>query len=104
MKDGVGCRPTPSPPGGPEPFTSSVRQLRGHAASGIESPRRAEHLLHVRGPGLHWLHVTSATQDWSDDDRRAEPAAGLVYQLDTDAPGRPAEKFRPDPDWWEAIK
>jgi sugar lactone lactonase YvrE len=56
------------------------------------------------GQGLNWLYVTTGTEGWSDDDRRAEPAAGLVYRLDTDAAGRPAEEFRPDPEWWEAIK
>jgi sugar lactone lactonase YvrE len=55
------------------------------------------------GPGLHRLYVTTGTEGWSDDDRRAEPAAGLVYRLDTDATGRPAEPFRPDPGWWDAA-
>jgi sugar lactone lactonase YvrE len=56
------------------------------------------------GPGLHWLYVTTGTEGWSDDDRRADPAAGLVYRLDTDATGRPAEPFRPDPEWWDATE
>jgi sugar lactone lactonase YvrE len=55
------------------------------------------------GPGLHRLYVTTATEDWSDEQRRAEPAAGLVYHLDTDATGRPAAPFRPDPGWWTAA-
>jgi sugar lactone lactonase YvrE len=29
------------------------------------------------GPGLHRLYVTTATEDWSDERRRAEPTAGL---------------------------
>lgn len=37
---------------------------------------------------------------WSDEQRRAEPTAGLVCRLDTDATGLPAEPFRPDPTWW----
>ena len=52
------------------------------------------------GPGLHRLNVTTATEDWTDEQRQAEPAAGLVYHLDTDATGRPAASFRPDPRWW----
>ena len=56
------------------------------------------------GPGLHRLYVTTATEGWNDDQRRAEPAAGLVYRLDTDATGRPAAPFRPDPEWWETNK
>jgi sugar lactone lactonase YvrE len=52
------------------------------------------------GPGLSTLYVTTATENWTDEQRRAEPAAGLVYRIETDAVGRPAERFRPDPDWW----
>ena len=52
------------------------------------------------GPGLNRLYVTTATEGWSDEERRAEPAAGLVYRVDTEATGRPAEVFRPDPTWW----
>lgn len=54
------------------------------------------------GPGLHRLFVTTATENWTDDQRRAGPAAGVVYRIETDATGRPAEPFRPDPDWWGA--
>ena len=53
------------------------------------------------GPGLHRLFVTTATEGWTDEQRRAEPAAGLVYRFDTDATGRPALPFRPDPGWWQ---
>jgi sugar lactone lactonase YvrE len=55
------------------------------------------------GPGLNRLFVTTATEGWSDEQRRAEPAAGLVYRLDTDATGRPAAPFRPDRDWWAKV-
>jgi sugar lactone lactonase YvrE len=55
------------------------------------------------GPGMQRLYVTTATEGWSDERRRAEPAAGLVYRLDTDATGRPALPFRPDPDWWASV-
>ena len=33
--------------------------------------------------------------------RRADPAAGRVYQMDTDATGRPVAPFIPDPGWWQ---
>jgi len=56
------------------------------------------------GRGLHRLYVTTGTEGWSDEQRRAEPGAGLVYRFDTGAAGRPAMAFRPDPDWWEATK
>jgi sugar lactone lactonase YvrE len=52
------------------------------------------------GPALNRLFVTTATEDWSDDQRRADPSAGLVYRFDTDVTGRPAELFRADPSWW----
>ena len=47
------------------------------------------------GPGLNRLYVTTATEGWSDDERRAQPEAGLVYRFETDATGRPAEPFQP---------
>ena len=55
------------------------------------------------GPGLSWLFVTTATEGWSDEQRRAEPAAGLLYRCVTTATGLPAAPFRPDPDWWQEV-
>jgi sugar lactone lactonase YvrE len=55
------------------------------------------------GPALRRLYVTTATEGWSDEQRRVEPAAGVVYRFDTDAIGRPAAPFRPDPEWWEKV-
>jgi sugar lactone lactonase YvrE len=55
------------------------------------------------GPGLSRLYVTTGTEGWSDGQRRAEPAAGLVYRFDTDATGLPAAPFRPDSLWWEEM-
>lgn len=55
------------------------------------------------GPGLHRLYVTTATEDWSDEQRRADPAAGLVYRFDTDTTGSPAAPFRPDRSWWAEV-
>ena len=55
------------------------------------------------GPGLNRLFVTTATEGWTDEQRRADPAAGLVYRYDTDATGLPAAPFRPDPDWWHEL-
>jgi sugar lactone lactonase YvrE len=55
------------------------------------------------GRGLHRLYVTTATEDWSPEERRADPAAGVVYRFETDAVGRPAEAYRPDSDWWKAA-
>jgi sugar lactone lactonase YvrE len=53
------------------------------------------------GRGLHRLYITTATENWSDEERRAEPAAGVVYSVDTNTVGRPATPFRPDPAWWQ---
>jgi sugar lactone lactonase YvrE len=55
------------------------------------------------GPGLHRLFVTTATEGWMDEQRRAEPGAGVVYRFDTDTTGRPAVPFRPDPAWWQEV-
>jgi sugar lactone lactonase YvrE len=55
------------------------------------------------GAKLNRLYVTTATEGWSDDERRAEPTAGLVYRFDTDATGRPAAPFQPDPSWWSKV-
>jgi sugar lactone lactonase YvrE len=55
------------------------------------------------GPGLHRLYVTTATENWTDERRRAEPGAGLVYMFETDATGQPAAPFRPDPTWWATV-
>jgi sugar lactone lactonase YvrE len=55
------------------------------------------------GAGLHQLYVTTGTENWTDAQRRAEPAAGLVYRFETSATGRPAAPFRPDPIWWKEI-
>jgi sugar lactone lactonase YvrE len=55
------------------------------------------------GPGLNRLYVTTATENWSEDRRRADPAAGLVYWSMTDTSGLPAPEFRPDIDWWKAV-
>jgi sugar lactone lactonase YvrE len=55
------------------------------------------------GPKLNRLYVTTATEGWSDEQRRAEPTAGLVYRFDTDASGRPADVYRPDPTWWSKV-
>ena len=53
------------------------------------------------GPRLHRLYITTATENWSEEERRAEPAAGVVYSCDTNTVGLPAAPFRPDPDWWQ---
>jgi len=55
------------------------------------------------GADLNLLYVTTATENWSDEQRRAEPAAGLVYRFRTDATGRAAAPFRPDPGWWATV-
>jgi sugar lactone lactonase YvrE len=55
------------------------------------------------GPRLDRLFVTTATEGWSEEQRRADPAAGLVYRLSTDAVGRPADPFRPEPGWWIGL-
>lgn len=55
------------------------------------------------GPGLHLLYVTTATEGWTEEERAAAPDSGRVYHFDTDATGRPAQMFRPDPTWWATV-
>ena len=69
----------------------------------LEVPARQSTSCAFAGPGLHWLYITTATEGWSDEERRSAPAAGVVCRLDTDATGRPAAPFVPDPAWWEAV-
>ena len=55
------------------------------------------------GAGLHRLYVTTATEFWTDEQREADPSAGLVYRIETDAIGLPAAPFIPDPHWWHSL-
>ena len=57
-------------------------------------------MLRVQGDGMNLLYVTTGTEHWTDEQRRAQPGAGLVYRLETQATGRPADRFRPNPAWW----
>ena len=83
-------------------------QVRRYSPSGslrevLTVPAEQSTCCAFAGPGLHRLYVTTATEGWSDERRRAEPAAGLVYRVDTDTTGRAAAPFIPDPNWWETI-
>jgi sugar lactone lactonase YvrE len=53
--------------------------------------------------GLTISNGLRATEDWSEEQHRAEPTAGLTYRFDTDATGQPAAPFRPDPTWWATV-
>jgi sugar lactone lactonase YvrE len=85
-----------------------VGQVRRYSPDGeqrevVSFPARETTSCAFAGPGLHWLYVTTATEDWTDAERRADPGAGLVYRIETDATGRPAAPFLPDPDWWATV-
>jgi sugar lactone lactonase YvrE len=67
-------------------------------------PARQSTCCAFAGPGLHRLYVTTATEGWTDEQRKAEPSAGLVYRLDTGATGRPAAPFVPNPTWWGTVR
>jgi sugar lactone lactonase YvrE len=69
----------------------------------LRVPARETTSCAFAGPGMNRLYVTTATEDWSEEQRRAEPGAGLVYRFDTDSIGRPAASFRPDPSWWATV-
>ena len=66
----------------------------------LSVPARETTSCAFAGPGLSRLYVTTATENWTDEERRADPSAGLTYRFETDATGRPAAPFRPDPTWW----
>lgn len=83
--------------------------VRRHAPDGmlrqvLEVPAEQSTSCAFGGPGMTRLYVTTATEGWSNERRRTEPAAGRVYRLDTDAIGRPALPFRPDGDWWASVR
>jgi len=76
----------------------------GHLRAVLSVPAAQSTCCAFGGPGLHQLYVTTATENWTDEQRHAEPAAGHLYRLDTDATGRPAAPYRPDPTWWSAWR
>jgi len=47
--------------------------------------------------------VTTGTEGWDDEQREANPAAGIVYRVDTHTTGQAAALFRPDPGWWSTA-
>lgn len=68
-----------------------------------EVPARQVTSCAFGGDGMSTLYVTTATENWSAEERLAEPAAGLVYRFATDTTGLPARHFRPDPGWWARV-
>jgi sugar lactone lactonase YvrE len=57
------------------------------------------------GERLDRLYVTTATEFWTDEQRRASPGDGLVYRVDAaiGVTGRAAVPFAPDPTWWASV-
>ena len=83
-------------------------QVRRYSPDGglrevLTVPARQTTCCAFGGAGLNRLYVTTATEGWNDEQRGAAPSAGLVYWFDTEATGRPAAPFRPDPAWWEGL-
>lgn len=66
----------------------------------VSVPVRQTTCCAFAGTGMRRLFITTGTEGWTDEERRADPRAGLVYQVETDSVGTPAAPFRPDPDWW----
>ena len=69
----------------------------------VTVPAKQSTCCALAGRDLNRLYITTATEGWSDEQRRAAPAAGLVYRFDTDAAGFPAAPFRPTRDWWSEV-
>jgi sugar lactone lactonase YvrE len=81
-------------------------EVRRYSTEGVlrevhRVPARETTCCAFGGPGLADLYVTTATEHWTEERRRAEPAAGLVYRFTTSATGRPADPYRPHTRWWE---
>src|SRR4051794_22371135 len=53
--------------------------------------------------GAQMAAVTTAAEDWSDEQRRCEPVAGLAYRCVAEATGLPVPAFRPDRGCWEDL-
>ena len=49
----------------------------GQLRDAVTVPAKQTTCCGFAGPGLNRLYVTTATENWSDEERRAEPAAGL---------------------------
>jgi sugar lactone lactonase YvrE len=83
-------------------------QVRRYAPDGelretLDVPAAQTTCCAFGGPGLHTLYVTTATENWTDEQRATDPAAGLVYRLETGETGVAAASFRPDPAWWSRF-
>jgi sugar lactone lactonase YvrE len=83
-------------------------QVRRYSPSGelvdvVRIPAAQSTSCAFGGVGLDRLYVTTATEGWSDEQRRANPGAGIVYRIDTGAQGVPAAPFRPDAGWWSTA-
>ena len=85
-------------------------QVRRHAPDGslvavYPVPATQTTCCAFAGERLDRLYVTTATEFWTDEQRRASPGDGLVYRVDavTGVTGRPASPFVPDRHWWSDI-
>ena len=85
------------------PEFAATRRTANCARNSVDPCNEQTTCCAFAGPGMHRLYVTTATEHWTDEQRRAEPGAGVVYAFATDATGRPAAPFRPDPTWWAAT-
>lgn len=83
-------------------------QVRRYSPDGqlrqtVTVPARQTTCCSFGGPGLSWLYITTGTEGWTDEARRADPRAGVVYQVQTDRVGIPAAPFRPQSEWWTGV-
>ncbi|MFZ4719746.1 MAG: SMP-30/gluconolactonase/LRE family protein [Ilumatobacteraceae bacterium] len=85
-------------------------QVRRHAPDGsvvavYPVPATQTTCCAFAGDRLDRLYVTTATEFWTDEQRRASPGDGLVYRVDavTGVTGRPAAAFVPEPSWWASV-
>ena len=81
---------------------------RGGIARGAPSSPRPSRLpvsAVVAGPGLHRLYVTTATEHWTDEQRRAgSPVPGWSTRSTPTRPGGRAAPFRSaNSTWWATV-
>jgi len=83
-------------------------QVRHYTASGVlvdivPIPAAQTTSCAFGGATLKQLFVTTGTEGWDDEQRAADPAAGIVYRVDTATTGQAAALFHPDPNWWSTT-
>lgn len=76
---------------------------QGRLRDEVAVPARQTTSCAFAGPGLDRLYIATSTNGWTAEQRRSDPAAGLVYWVRTGVTGRAAAPFVPDRRWWDTV-